>query len=97
VTWYDVFWTPPAGNAYYNLAHQYMAAALNVLNGAGTRPQVDNAIAKAEFLFNSQGVGDTTLTAAEKKAANKLASLLDDFNNGLIDTPHCDEDYASEY
>jgi hypothetical protein len=22
-TWYAVFWTPPAGNANYNLAHQY--------------------------------------------------------------------------
>ncbi len=34
-TWYQVFWTPPSGgNAYYILAHQYMAARLNQLNGA---------------------------------------------------------------
>lgn len=32
-----VMWTPPRGNAYYNLAHQYIAAKLNVLDGADDR------------------------------------------------------------
>ena len=39
-TWYSLFWTPPAGgNAYIQLAHQYMAAKLNILNGASTTPR----------------------------------------------------------
>lgn len=33
-SWLDVLNTPPEGNAYYILAHQYVAAQLNVLYGA---------------------------------------------------------------
>jgi hypothetical protein len=80
-----VFWTPPAGNAYYNLAHQYMAAKLNILNGASTTPAATAAIAGAEALFNAQGIGDTTLNKAERTAA------LDKYNNGLIGPGHCSE------
>lgn len=37
LTWYRVFWTPPkGGNAWIQLAHQYMAAKLNILDGAST-------------------------------------------------------------
>ena len=36
-TWYEVLWTAPKkGNAYYILAHAYIAAYLNELNGADT-------------------------------------------------------------
>jgi hypothetical protein len=90
-TWYQVFWTPPAGNAYYNLAHQYMAAKLNILNGASSTPAVDAAIAGAEALFNAQGVNDTTLSKAERTAALAYAATLDNYNNGLIGPGHCSE------
>jgi hypothetical protein len=90
-TWYEVFWTPPAGNAYYNLAHQYMAAKLNILNGASAPQQVLDAMAGAEALFNAQGIGDTTLTSAERKKALSYASTLDKYNNGLIGPGHCSE------
>ena len=33
-SYYDVLWTSPAGNAYYNLSFHYIAAELNDLNGA---------------------------------------------------------------
>jgi hypothetical protein len=90
-TWYTVFWTSPAGNAYYNLAHQYMAAKLNVLNGASAPPSVIDALAAAETLFNAQGAGDTTLSKSEQKTAIALASTLDKYNNGLIGPGHCSE------
>lgn len=90
-TWYQVFWTPPAGNAYYNLAHQYMAAKLNVLNGASTTAAVDAALAGANTLLSAQGVNDTTLSAAERKLALAYASTLDQYNNGLIGPGHCSE------
>jgi hypothetical protein len=90
-TWYTVFWTPPAGNAYYNLAHQYMAAKLNILNGASSTPAVDAAIAGAEALFNAQGIGDTTLSRAERTQALAWAATLDQYNNGLIGPGHCSE------
>lgn len=90
-TWYQVFWTSPAGNAYYNLAHQYMAAYLSILNGASSTAAVDAAIAGAEALFAAQGAGDTTLTRAERTLALGYASTLDQFNNGLIGPGHCSE------
>ena len=90
-TWYTVFWTAPAGNAYYILAQQYMAAKLNILNGASSTPAVDAAIAGAEALFNAQGINDTTLSRAERTAALAYASTLDQYNNGLIGPGHCSE------
>jgi hypothetical protein len=90
-TWYTVFWTPPAGNAYFNLAHQYMAAKLNLLNGAASTSAVDAAITGAEALFNAQGPGDVMLSATERRAALGFASTLDQYNNGLIGPGHCDE------
>ena len=52
-SWYEVFWTAPAGNQYYNLAHQYMAARLNVLDGASAPASVATAIASATTLFQT--------------------------------------------
>lgn len=90
-TWYQVFWTAPAGNAYYILAQQYMAAKLNILNGASSTPAVNTAMAGAEALFMAQGPGDTTLTKQERTQALAWAATLDQYNNGLIGPGHCSE------
>jgi hypothetical protein len=90
-TWYTVFGTAPAGNAFYNLAHQYMAAKLNVLNGASSTAAVDSALSSAETLFNSLSAGGTTLTRAQRTQALALATTLDKYNNGLIGPGHCSE------
>lgn len=89
-SWYQVFWTPPAGNAYYNLAHQYMAAKLNILNGASTTSQVDLAIAKAEAFFTIKSPG-AKLTNIERNNILKWAGILDQYNNGYIGPGHCNE------
>ncbi|HSL29828.1 MAG TPA: hypothetical protein VK900_11560, partial [Anaerolineales bacterium] len=89
-TWYQVFWTPPAGNAYYNLAHQYMAAKLNILNGASTTPAVDAAITFAENFFATK-TPTSTLSKAERNAVLAAATTLDKYNNGLIGPGHCSE------
>jgi hypothetical protein len=95
-TWYKVFWTPPAGNPYYNLAHQYMAAYLNTLNGASTTPAVDAALAAAEDLFETYTPAQVAgLNNKQKKVFIQLASTLDKYNNGLIGPGHCDEDESS--
>ncbi len=95
-TYYQVLWTSPAGNAYYNLAHQYIAAQLNFLNGA------DPSAAQAAFnaataLFNTY----TPAQVAAMKASNAvrkqfiaLAATLDGYNNGLIGPGHCSESAA---
>ena len=37
-SWYQLFWTPVGGNAYVNLAHQYMAARLQRARGRFDHP-----------------------------------------------------------
>lgn len=78
-TWYEMFWTPVKGDKYVQLAHQYMAAKLNVLNGATPTAAVTQAIADAEAYFN----GGAYPTGAH--------SILGEFNEGLIGPGHCDE------
>ena len=90
MTWYQVWQTAPAGNKFYNLAHQYMAAKLNLLNGASSTAEVDAAIAGAEALFSSLAANSTTLTNAQKTQATAWATTLDNYNNGLIGPGHCE-------
>lgn len=90
MTWYGVFWTPPAGNPYYNLAHQYMAAYLNKLNGAASTAAVDGALAEAEALFGAYGP-NTAWSKAQKTTLTRLAGVLDGYNNGLSGPGHCSE------
>jgi hypothetical protein len=90
-TYYQVLRTPPAGNVYYNLAHQYIAAKLNGLNGA------DLSAAKAAFdeattLFNTYTPAQAaTLKGKAKTGWTNLATVLDNYNNGLIGPGHCSE------
>lgn len=94
-TYYQVLWTAPKkGNAYYQLAHQYIAAELNKLNGASTTQAVVNALAQAKTLF-------TTYTPAQIEALKgsdttrklfvSLAGTLGSYNEGQIGPGHCDE------
>jgi hypothetical protein len=93
-TWYKVFWTAPAGNAYYNLAHQYMAAKLNQLNGASVPPEVQTALDSAAALLayydgNPKPMSD--IKGSVRSQFLSLASTLDKYNNGLIGPGHCSE------
>jgi hypothetical protein len=95
-SYYEVLWTPPKGNAYYNLAHQYIAAELNVLNGAWIPVQALEAWNAATVLFSTYTPDEV---AALKGKGGKvlrqqfisLAEILDDYNNGLIGPGHCSE------
>jgi hypothetical protein len=91
-TWYQVFWTSPSGgNAYYILAHQYMAAKLNFLNGASSTPAVDAAIAWAETQFFNIYTPSSNLSKSVRQQAVYYADLLDQYNKGLIGPGHCSE------
>lgn len=88
-SWYQVLWTPPSGgNAYYILAHQYIAARLNILNGAASTPEVDAALAWAEGFFNTY-TPSSSLSRAVRAQAIFYADLLDRYNNGYIGPGHC--------
>jgi hypothetical protein len=91
-TWYQAFWTAPAGNPYYVLAHQYMAAMLNIANGASSTPAVNTALASATTFFtnNTPAIG-AALKGASKNAILALAYTLDSYNNGVTGPGHCSE------
>lgn len=94
-SWYRVFWTPPAGgNAYYSLAHQYMAARLNLLNGASAPSSVTGAISTATGLFNSYTpaqIGALSGSNSLRKQFTSLAGTLGSYNEGATGPGHCDE------
>ena len=91
MSWINLFNTPPKkGDAYIQLAHQYMAAKLNILNGASTTPAVSAAIAWAEAFFPGKTPA-TSLSKSVKAAAVAAAGTLGSYNEGLIGPGHCDE------
>jgi uncharacterized repeat protein (TIGR01451 family) len=97
-TWYKVFWTSPSGNAYYQLAHQYEAAVLNILNDADAPASVTNAIAHAEALFEQYSPADIAALKGNdplRKDFIDTAGILGSYNTGKIGPGHCDEDGSS--
>lgn len=90
-SWYEVLWTTPAGgNAYYILAHAYIAASLNKLNGATSITAVDAAMVWANTFFSTY-IPTSTLSKAVKNKATSAASVLDQYNNGITGPGHCTE------
>lgn len=85
--WVDILWTPPKGDAWYILAHQYIAAELNVASGASTDAELDAALDDAEALLIQ-----CSIAPEDRDEAIALSGLLDDFNNGLVGPGHCDDD-----
>jgi len=97
-SYYGVLWTAPkGGNAYYILAHAYIAAELNFLNGASVPPEVQDTFDAATALFNAympeyigglkNKPGDVTL----RSQFIQYAATLDWYNNGLLGPGHCSE------
>jgi hypothetical protein len=94
-TYYQVLWTSPkGGNAYYILAHAYIAAKLNQLNGASIPPAVLTAFNQATWLFDTYTPAQIAAlkgNSALRKTFINLAGILDDYNNGITGPGHCDE------
>ncbi|MFN8574285.1 MAG: hypothetical protein U0132_19700 [Gemmatimonadaceae bacterium] len=89
-SWYTVFNTAPKkGNANYILAHQYMAAKLNILAGASTTPEVDAAMQGAAAYFQGVSNMDTAPVDPTRSQLVTWSDLLDNYNNGLIGPGHC--------
>lgn len=93
-TYYQALWTAPGGNAYYILAHAYIAAQLNQLNGASIPTNVLTAFNSATTLFN----GYTPAAVAALRGNSpvraqfiSLAGILDAYNNGITGPGHCSE------
>ncbi|HSQ64847.1 MAG TPA: hypothetical protein VLM85_16600 [Polyangiaceae bacterium] len=86
----EVLWTAPSGNAYYSLAHQYIGAQLNGLDGASFSA-VQAAFPQTTSLLLAttpdQVAADSTLT----QQFIALASTLESYNSGKIGPGHCSE------
>jgi hypothetical protein len=92
-SYYEILWmNPRGGNAYLILAHQYIAAEMNVLNGAYIPAEVLDAWNQAEELL-VQYEDDLSIPkrGPDRALAVQLYELLDDYNNGLIGPGHCSE------
>lgn len=95
---YAVMWTPSKGNAYYNLARQYIAAILNGLNEADTAV-ITQELADAKALFEKYEpaeVGEWKGGKGDRKEFIKLSETLTNYNEGRLGIPHCDEDSNSD-
>lgn len=100
-TYYEVLWTPPKGNAYYILAHAYIAAELNQLNGASVPTDVMNAFDSATDLFNTYTPDQVAAFKGKDGTEIRamfigLADILDNYNNGLTGPGHCSEENNTE-
>jgi hypothetical protein len=92
-TWYQTLWTPPAGNAYYILAHAYAAAYMNMLHGADTTA-VATQLAQAQLLldkYDGNPLPMSQITKSVKTQFTALGAALDNYNNGLTGPGHCTE------
>lgn len=94
-SYYAVLWTEPkGGNAYYILAHAYIAAEMNMLNEASIPDDVLAAWNEATGLFETY-TPDAVVALGKKSPVRaqfiELAGVLDDYNNGLTGPGHCSE------
>ncbi len=82
--------TPVRGNGLVSLAHQLIAAKLNVLSGADDS-DVDDAIEEADALIGSMVVPPFGSGYIAPATSSPLTGELDDFNQGDTGPGHCDD------
>lgn len=84
------------GGKYYNLAHQYMAAELNLLSDADPASIAD-AFNEATDFFEMYSPEDVDGDKELEEDCVRLGKILDDYNNGLIGPGHCDDNDEDSY
>ncbi len=82
--------TAPEGDPWLILAHQYIAATLNVLDGAGMPASVKDDYDAATVLIHTYSQGAVPDSMADDFI--DAAGVLDDYNNGLLGIPHCGDE-----
>jgi hypothetical protein len=91
-SYYELLWRAPRGDAYVILAHAYIAAALNQLNGAFIGGDQATAFASATALLQAYAPGGVPKPLRPQLI--NLAGILDAYNNGLTGPGHCSEESA---
>jgi hypothetical protein len=82
--------TPPRGDATIIVAHQLIAAMLNVAEGAASG-DIEPTIKGADAWLSINPVGSDP-SDPERETGIALATLLDDYNNGLSGPVGCEDD-----
>jgi hypothetical protein len=85
--WLTILNTAAKGDAWYQLAHQYVSAQLNVENDAYASPAVMTALEDARDLLGT--TGPVTVAKSQKSAFITTAGILAQYNEGFAGTPHC--------
>ena len=89
ITWYTAFQTAPKkGNVWYQLAHQWMAAYLNIANGADSPSEVDSAITGGLTWLQT----NDPATNPKSSQAGIWAGILASFNEGTTGPGHCTDE-----
>ncbi len=84
--------TPVKGNGLVQLAHQLIAAKLNLAAGADDA-SVEASIDAADDLIGSLVIGEDSLETAD---TSELTGKLDAFNNGDVGPGHCGDDEGDD-
>ena len=80
---------PARGNGLVILAHQLIAAELNIAQGADLS-DIEDALADAHALIGSLVVPPLGAGNIPPRDASGIAQILDDYNNGVTGPGHCD-------
>lgn len=90
VSYLTIMNTPPkGGNAYLQLAHQFIAASLNVNGGSSGVAAVDAALAGAAAYFAGAPAGIPNPSGSTRTQLQGWATTLDGYNNGVSGPGHC--------
>lgn len=84
----SIFDTPAGGNGLISLAHQLIAAKLNIANGADDSA-IAGAIAAADALIGGLVVPPVGAGSLANSSTSSLTNTLTQFNEGLIGPGHC--------
>lgn len=86
--------SPAGGNAYYQLAHQYIAAVLNQLKGASGTTEVQDALVSARGLLSVHTPAEIKGLKGNSTLRQRfiiLAGILAGYNEGRTGPGHCSE------
>ncbi|MEO5987943.1 MAG: hypothetical protein ABIU54_10110 [Candidatus Eisenbacteria bacterium] len=85
----QIFNEPAAGNGLISLAHQLIAAKLNVANGATPPAAIVTAISQADALIGGLVAPPIGAGYLAPGSTSGLTNTLDNFNQGITGPGHC--------
>lgn len=86
----SILTTPVSGNGLISLAHQLIAAKLNIVSGASSSG-IAATITASDVMIGSKIVPPVGNGTLKTSSVSSLVGALDNFNSGLSGVPHCSE------